>query len=661
MLNELKIIADNVNKMGLIDSSKIKHPFIRTSPGKSDTKVPKFMVYISKTGKVSKVERVDKETWDSFEYYFTDAHNQFPIIKISDILGKVNSEDDLSKAPIDEEKANKAVKKMQRCSESITSILKKDKKTEPMFVISECLSNIEDAVEFVGSIVSKGLALLPKESEDSNEPVQSQIATSFYISMEIDGYGKMGVNPVNYYQTTNAISKALNETVINHDGEKNLTDIFGSKCSQSVVGEIGKLSFGSRAYFYPYSRNVADRSSESYGVNGPNACILSDESKKAIVDSFQFLTSQGKGQYWDVHSNKNKTSTATLVFVPVNKVKIKGLHKIVGMFRASKEEMEKNIQQSEISEKSHSIITALRGEAAYKNDDMAIIMTINIPGNGPSFLEYSEVTGTKALVDFADKWSKGWENHETTYIPTGKGTKKPVHNKIGIDDIRKVINKRWSRSGKWTNEKMKFEICKTDSIIKAFMGNEKYLRQIVKVLSSYHIYLMIDVASRIGDYDKSKGGKNKPFDLKKARLDIFRLPVIFGEILYQLGIKKEEYEKSLPYMIGQIFASSNRLQKEVMSERMSILPRDFHGSKHIHLALNNPQGAINFLLKDMHSYLAVSKTSRKIDFLNGEKSKEYYPYYLFTQASKVIAESEFPEEWTNEDLMLIALGYFQNK
>lgn len=660
MLNELKAIADEMREMGT--GEELLHPFISPSP--KLFKAPKFIAYIKKDSIVGSVELVDAELWNTYKYVFPGGANQYPIIKMIELWGKEKiDQETFFQNPVPEiveKKVNSIMGRLirggiaEKSKMTLTSILSRTKQTESVFLLLERILEIEDQEKFLREIIEAAFSLLPIDSDDKKALLKKDALKCMYIAFDIEEYHDLGINPVNSTTTIKAISDALkkvDEDIILDSSNGDKIDIFGESYSESVSAKIPQLNFkGVR--FYPYSRNVNTPCNKSYNVIGGEACPLSPISREHIVSKIQQLIHpDNKGTYWDIHKNKNGTNTATIVFAPVEKTDMTKFQHLIVQF--SKEVIEKVNDEFTEGKNSRQIIDDLRGCEAYKINKNAHIMFLNIPGNGPSVLTFSIIIGVKELFDAAGKWVKGWENHENneyTGIYVKKGERKALAYSVNIDSMRRIINKRWNRRG--NNEEIKYDVINTENIIKMFLGDSKETERIAHILGSQHVFLLIDIVNRI--HNKELYDLNGVYNPRK---DIFKLPVVFGEVLYQLGIKKEDYKNSLSYMVGQMFANVSKVQKNVLATKKH---SRLVGTKYIHLALVEPQHAINLLLTHAQTYLSRAKIKRTVEYRSTGSSSCFH-YYSFQEAIKIILNNQIPEYWSDVDKMLIALGYFQNK
>ncbi len=647
MLNEMKLIADKMEELGIGEVQM--HSMISPSP--RSPKTPKFKVCIGADGNISSVNLVAPEVWNTYSYIYKDAHNQYPIIKIKNILG-----DD---GTIKEKDVVKFIGKFNRMDTMLQELLTRDSETESLFLLSERINEVENHEKFLKEIIEKSLEILPDESEDSKKFTKKDALNEMYITLEITEYSDLNIHPVNSTEIITIISDALNqieEDVVSESGSGDKTDIFGNSFSEST--SLPQLSLD-RTKFYSYSRNPFSKCYRSYNVAGNDACPISPASKAFIFGKMQYLTKgKNKGLYWDSHSNKDGTRTATIVFAPIKETILSDLQELLEI-GGTQERVNKEIDEK-VKEKSSGIISNIRGSSAYANNEKVHILIFRVPSNGPSSLVLSDMINIKDLVTFSKRWIEGWDNYddgEYTGIYVKKGVKKNLYSKISIESMRRITNKRWNRSASCdAGKELVRDFINTENIVRMFMGDKNETKKIAHVFGKYQINLLIDITNRIMN--------RKLYNLKSSRLDIFGLPVAFGEVLYQLGIYKEDYEKNVPYMVGQMLACISKVQRSVLKSEGrddKNMPTELTGTKHIYLALSNPERAMNLALTNARIYLAKAKAKRVAEYRLSGKSKSHYHYYLFAQASRVILDNEFSDYWSDTDRMLIALGYFQNK
>lgn len=655
MLNELHAIAKAMEGFGIGEESL--HPHIIPVPTSVVAKAPKFIVYVKDDGTISKVELADPEVWKTYKYYYPDASNQFPVIKFSSLWGKdeKDSEEFFKNAIPDilPKKVSTIMGKLTRNGEYLSSILSSNKQSKPVHLFTERLLKIDDHEKFLQEAVEKAMNLLPISSDNSKQLLKKDALKGMYLTFELDDYNDLGIYPLNHAKTSEALSDALKDLdkkKIDNCTTGDKIDIFGEPYQESASAHLPQLNFGG-SKFKLYSRNINAPCNKSYEVSGGDACPLSPISKALIVNNIQYLTQPDhKGIYWDTHSNKNGTSTATVIFAPVEKTdmaKFQNMLKIGFSFEDVKKEVSKRVV-----DECGDVIASLRGSKAYDNNEPAHILFLNIPGNGPSVLTFSKVVGVKDLVDCASRWVEGWKNHTHSKLFVKKGVSRPTSYDIDLDAMRKVVNKRWNRSANLvTNEKeMIHDFINSENVFKMFLGDINETKRISHIFGNYHAYLLIDMVNRIHN--------GQVYNLRGCRLDIFKLPVAFGEILHLLGYKKEDYENSLPYMIGQLFARVSKVQRK-MSDT-DILKKTLIGTDHIHLVLNTPDRAINLLLSNAQIYLSKAKINKRVKYL-ATGSDDHFDYYYLQQAAKVIIDNQIPNQWSDIDRMLIALGYFLNR
>jgi len=667
MLNELKTIADGMQKMGIKNDTL--HNFLRPSPRSKIGKLAHMKVYIGKNGNLTRVEEVEDEVWRTYSYFFRDAHNQWPISKISEVYDPENFEEFTKNPlpPVSQKKTQATISKLIRCTKTLTTIIDRTEETEVIFELEQRLDKIKDQSAFLQQIIEKAMSEFPLESEDSKAITKKDIINGFYITLEVDDYEKLGIYPINHNIIISAIHNAYtaideNEIKENFDGDK--IDIFGEKYYESASGDIGKLSLGNLE-FYAYSRNQFDKSNRSYNLNGSEACPLSPISKKAIMGVGSLIQDpDNKGTYWDIYFNKDtKLRTATIVFAPLKKEEMTNLNALCLGGRSQKaQDLKDRAIGIKVEENARLVIEGLRGCDAYEENGEAVIIVIDIPGNGPSFLQLSETISTKELVEMSGRWVDGWSNHEPSVLYHKKEKSMTTNRSFNVENLRQIVNKRWKRSANvpLQEKELVFDFINTSNAIKAFMGSQSELNRIAHIFAKHQIFLLLDIGIKMQNRIQNKGSYN----IRSHRQDIFSLPIAFGQILYLMGIKKEDYVKSLPYMVGQLFAAASRVQKDIITELHSgsdNLPTMLTGTKHIHKALTNPSVAINILLSSVGIYLEKAKNRRSIEYYVNGKSSSFYSYYLFRSAVKVILENDLPKQWSDTDRMLLSLGYFQNR
>lgn len=673
MLNELKQITDNISG----EKSKGLHFLIANLPSSGLLRVK---CYVKEDGSLI-VEKIDDETFNNSKYVYKDNGNQYPYIKIdpSKILSvDLNDKDCVNNILVNMEipeikyKKIKATKnKIVRYGNELVSILERNIKTESIFLLQDRFSKIKDFGEFLSNLFKETLKLFPLESEIKGTVLRGAFFNGIYVDFEpyIEKYGSIKeiTTPEVMLYLSDFFKQHDKNTVKNSGGNK--SDVFGDSYSGKHSEILPKLKIDDKYLFSLYSRNKEAGCNSSYNKSGLEMFPISPKNEKDLVSKIKYLVShQNKDLFWHKFLNADKDKKYNDIIIVYSKMDpsvLKEINKnliLEEMGMLSEEETDESI----ICEmNSKNFISLLKGERIHNINDMKdiFILIARIPQNGPTILKMSENFSFDKFLSRAEKWIDGFDNYENTKIflkNKDKFEEKHMASSITLEKMKRVLNKRWGRKNSpiksINSTSLLYDFFYMTDMFNLFMGDIDTINSVIKILSSHHVYLMIDVANRLIN--------RSDYDLFSYRNDVFYLPVVFSEILSLSGISKNEYEKSTPYLMGKLFASISNLERSYILDIMGKkkCSQRLSGEKYVQLALENPKVALHNILIDSAYYTVNSNILNKTENIKKTQNKDKSIfYYNVGKTAGELIDREIPRSWKNIEKMLFGFGYFQNR
>jgi len=626
MLNEIKKISNSLISAGVNIPSFI--PDLRTVSPVSKM----FKVEVSINGNI-RAYIVSNEVRATYKHVYRDSKSQFLITKIKPNITKSSGDILVSDVPL---KMIKDICRKLEQARSTFADMPKNKNTKSFFEFFKRYDSFEDKSIFVLNTLNA----IKKIDEKA-------LLEDFFVAYDIDDYYELKCSPINHDKMYMEWESVLNKELENRYKEENISpikDIFNNSYIPNDRS-LPKIVFGSFSMSI-FSRNPEMLCTASYGVTGTVSCPLSEKSKTEIHNVLYYLLDKGKrDNYW---MSYNCDDGGRILMIVVVAFKENVQDEISQMLYKSffPSTADKNIiNDGDILKQSSEFIGKLKGEYSPAILDNPIIIGIKVPNKGPYNMVYSQEVSKDFMVKMSEEWVNGWGNYKPTFIKVSKDKIIKTDNKITVGSFLKVINKKWNIRG---DGKM-FSFLSPEEGYDFFFSSKKQLSKCVNIISLNHINLLIDVASRIHNGDK--------YNLRKERMDVFKIPIMISTLLYKMGIKQDEYEKSSPYLLGKLFSHLDKMQKEYRQNRTSKLV----GSDNITLLLNRPSLAVSRAMTKSIYILQKVKTQRCKEYILNGKSSSYYDYHVICEMSKELINRTIPKQWSNLDKILVALGYFLNK
>lgn len=670
MITEAFMIGEEVKKVE--GRKRTLHPNICPVPTQ---RAAWFTVFINAQGKCSGVAPTEQDTLKGGLYYFGDAHNQWPVVKVENKKNQSGEfyerwEEGIPR--VNESHAQKMCIKIKRVSRIVADIVQghnPPKAVGSVGIMADRMEKVDSA--FVNDIFAKIFNSLSTDEE-------RKLATKLmYLTFELEDYDKLKVNPVAHRKNYEFVSDCLiheTDRLCKDEDKGDKRDMFGRPYVSSAAWKMPQIFVGNKKY-YIHSRNEKSLCYASYGRNGGDSCPLAFSSRKQVVETLQYLgLPEHKDIYWMTHirkvsskEQKGKRETVftvvTMVYSPLPKEMMQELQRYIEI-GGEVARLAQQGHENKTKTRSVEIIQALKGNREYKDNGLFYLFTFEIPSNGPSHLLLTQTMTIPQFLKQVERWTHGWDNFEPAKfngeLTVKKGETKPLYDSITAYQLLRVINNRWSRTAGIRDEKIQsrkrieYQFMQVPDMIRLFFGDRVTVDRCLNVMANNHVFLLLDVVDRIHNGELYHLVGDNP------RTDIFSLPVAIGELLYQKGITKEVYEQSPAYHFGRAMACLSRVQKAVLKRDDKKKPRRMVGTEYVHLGLARPRHALNLALTKGGIYLRRAKRDRMVEHSQIGESKSYYNYWALVRSLEVLKQG-LPAKWTDTEKVIMALGYFNNR
>ncbi|MGN0482807.1 MAG: hypothetical protein ACI4HI_04550 [Lachnospiraceae bacterium] len=268
---------------------------------------------------------------------------------------------------------------------------------------------------------------------------------------------------------------------------------------------------------------------------------------------------------------------------------------------------------------------------------------------------YTRCTSPDEIIMCNDEWQKSADNIPNLRI--GKLTVPfPLH-------IFEIMNWSWKQDGTLVTDKLKK--------IPAYHGME-LLFGVEKNVLAEDLHFLITNTTNMAIYAGKKMNLTTASDMK----DPFKIKdtlVLFGMLLYWLGIRKEKYMNEYPYLIGQLLKVSDSLHELYCYEvRDKQIPPQLVGNSLYIAATEMPAAALAQLANRVMPYVAWATKNKEQKIVITKKNKdgekvEYkgpsagYLLYLYEQIATKLANIMNPQTRFNDmEKAQMFIGYLAN-
>lgn len=257
------------------------------------------------------------------------------------------------------------------------------------------------------------------------------------------------------------------------------------------------------------------------------------------------------------------------------------------------------------------------------------------------------------LADAAQEWQKGCGNLPLIEIKQWgklKGTKPEWHS-LEIPFPLEVVwclNTPWSKAADDAKKRLKEFSC--SEAIGLLLDEGVRLKPLLAralhaaVRNSGNLLIATACAQHVGNVHSVNG----KYDKQKLLL-----PSIFGLLLAKLDLKKEDYMKNAPHLIGRMLSLADQIHDQYCRHvRKGNSPSQLIGNALMATALEEPEKALALYAQRILPYQAWAKTAKGED----EKLARWLLGQL-AEVSSEVSKVEIPRRCADADKAQMILGY----
>jgi len=344
-----------------------------------------------------------------------------------------------------------------------------------------------------------------------------------------------------------------------------------------------------------------------------------------------------------------RADTKELIFVYPVQLPALSL-KLAACFGAQK----KDDSEARFADAAHDVTQKLRGATNNLKDIELRVFSLKKMDKARTKVIFHRNYTAQRLVDAAEEWRNGCENLPDIRVRTW-GDKKGelIVKKMQIPfplQIAQCLNRVWKYDG--TTE------CGTP-VVAATQGIELLLDEQPERFIPHLLTVLIGNGRGLFfSLGRSLFYGDDIISLKKGygRHRIL-LPSILGLLLYKLGIRKEDYMKNVPFLVGRMMKLADELHALYCKDvRDNKLPSQLVGNALMSAALDSPVQALAQLALRLKPYYGWAQTTR------GSENSGLAGYYIgqYGEVAGQLAEFELPARFNDEERAQLFLGYLSS-
>tara|TARA_Y100000310_G_C20700493_1_gene829312 strand:+ start:4001 stop:5938 length:1938 start_codon:yes stop_codon:yes gene_type:complete len=336
-------------------------------------------------------------------------------------------------------------------------------------------------------------------------------------------------------------------------------DAFGERgtISNDTWAEIDIKKFGRIS---PYMRNEKIPAFKVYGLNSVQACPVTVETQQKLYNTFSALTAaRQRDSTWTIENGSLMICVPDELIddnVPLDGDVSKFDHLCPIRVIDPTISPEKR-KLHDICEEAKQIISGLRGKAKKAPESNFEMIVIKKHGKGSIIVECEKTVSLLKLSNAIESWTRA--NHESIITPG------LTNDYIGPIRAVNVLNRCWTRNtglngdGQIVNNYAANTMSSRFSIsdaLRLYLDNDvRVAQRAIRQLARHHIYLLIDVKSRLVRGDSPV--------IKNIRYDVLKIPALLNILSLKLkGTMMSDLQtSSIPFKMGKIVGLADRLHK----------------------------------------------------------------------------------------------------
>lgn len=255
---------------------------------------------------------------------------------------------------------------------------------------------------------------------------------------------------------------------------------------------------------------------------------------------------------------------------------------------------------------------------------------------GQTKVVYTRVTSPMELKERSEHWITGCYDN----LPSFSFKQFLVPYPLEVSDI---LNRAWKQDGTIATERFK--------PVPKYRGMQLFLDSDIPIHQDLH--MLVHSCTNIAPYLGSNRGNDLSAILWKVKQQI----ALLGFLLYRMGIRKEQYMNSFPYLYGQLLKAADELHVQYCKVvRMGDMPSQLVGSSLYQAAVEAPVRTLMLLQQRMAPYYVWAKTYRMKN--QPDSGLVGWLYSIIEKTANQLAETEaLSPRLSDEEKAQMFLGY----
>ncbi len=311
---------------------------------------------------------------------------------------------------------------------------------------------------------------------------------------------------------------------------------------------------------------------------------------------------------------------------------------------------------------SKDVIASLKGIIVKEQRDIAInVFALRKMDKARTKVVFDGTYTANGLIDAAESWKAGCEN-----VPTIRWRQWGTSKGEIVDGVPETpfplqfancLNRVWKLDGSTVCESQDLQTADGVAVLMNDFGHG-FLHKCLKVALSNSANLLCFLGSQINQNQILPASKG--FDHHKSIL-----PSCLGLILYKLNIKKVNYMKDVPFLLGQILKISDEIHALYCKVvRKDSYPQQLLGNALMVSALESPNQAMAILATRINAYLGWAKTHRfkkqnptDDSTFTTDKQAGWYISLYERVSDQIAAAGAIPDRFDDKAKAQLLLGY----
>ncbi|OGS25053.1 MAG: hypothetical protein A2314_01970 [Elusimicrobia bacterium RIFOXYB2_FULL_50_12] len=380
-----------------------------------------------------------------------------------------------------------------------------------------------------------------------------------------------------------------------------------------------------------------------YGTIDALSFPIGQHSRKRIKRALEWLSDKSReGETWGI-SDSNELLFAYPVTLP--KVSVK----LASCFGMKKRSDDNNVEDARFANAAKNVIHCLRG---ITNDlttlELRVFALKKMDKARTKVVFYRNYTAQR-LTEGADEWEKGCTNIPDISIRTW-GEKKGEYNFLAPVipypmEVSECLNRIWRQDGITISQA---------SVVARVQGIELLLDEQSERFVPHLLAISIQHGKGLLMMLGHTHSRNEIVSIKGCNYHKLLVPSIIGLLLYKVGIRKDEYMTSYPFLVGRMLKLADELHALYCKEvRDNHLPPQLIGNSLMVTALDSPIQAIAQLALRLKPYYGWAQTF-SVNDTSGQCS---YFVRLYGEVAAELASLELPANFNDAERAQLFLGY----